>query len=285
MATGAFLGWLKRMLLASGSLINLGLSGFWLLIAQMLRQFVFRYQKPFTLRCKHSRFRLLCRPNTSDFAVFRQIFLKRQYRGLDVVQRPSLIVDCGANVGYSAAYFLTRFPEATLIAVEPDPENCAILEANLAPFAGRYRIFRCAVWSRETGLTWDETPYRDGREWARMVRPLRPGESPLLAGTTIPVLLRESHAERISILKVDIERSERVLFSENSGEWLGRVDNLVVELHDDECASAFSEAIADQGFAVCNCGELTICRRLEREPTTGGSLMRADTHSERISAA
>ena len=51
-----------------------------------------------------------CRAHTSDLGVFRQIFIDREYRCLDDVQEPRLIVDCGANVGYASAYFLARHP-------------------------------------------------------------------------------------------------------------------------------------------------------------------------------
>jgi FkbM family methyltransferase len=260
-----FLGLLMRKLRAIGGLRHLGLTGFFLFAFETLRQTFFPGKKPFGLRSKNARFRLLCRPNTSDFTVFRHVFIKRQYGCLDRVERPKFILDCGANIGYSAAYFLTQFPEAVLTAVEPDADNCAILEANLCPFAGRYRVVRAAIWPHETGLTWDETPYRDGREWARVVRSVKPGEVPLVTGTTISALMRESQAERVSILKMDIERSELALFSENFEEWLDKVDNLAIELHDLECASVFNRAIANQDFKITRFGELTICQRSGRE--------------------
>ncbi len=138
---------------------RLGFAGFLLYKIQILHRRLFRIRSPFTLRSKYSRFKLLCRPGTSDLAVFWQIFVDREYRCLDQVKQARFILDCGANVGYSAVYFLTRFPEAVLIAVEPDPDNCAMLGANLAGFAGRYRVVRSAIWSRETGLTWDKIQY------------------------------------------------------------------------------------------------------------------------------
>src|SRR5258708_9013367 len=159
---------------------RLGFAGFLLYKIQILHRRLFRIRSPFTLRSKYFRFKLLCRLGTSDLAVFWQIFVDREYRCLDQVKQARFILDCGANVGYSAAYFLTRFPEAVLIAVEPDPDNCAMLEANLAGFAGRYRVVRSAIWSRETGLTWDKMQYDDGQAWMRAVRPAKPGETPFV---------------------------------------------------------------------------------------------------------
>ena len=48
---------------------------------------------------------------------------------LDPPVEPRFILDCGANVGYTSAYLLTRFPTAFLIAIEPDPGNAEILRA------------------------------------------------------------------------------------------------------------------------------------------------------------
>jgi hypothetical protein len=47
-----------------------------------------------------------------------------------------------------------------------------------------------------------------------------------------------------------VERSELALFSLNYKEWLEQADNLTIERHDEECASVFHKAIADQGFTV-----------------------------------
>ncbi len=80
----------------------------------------------FLLYSKYAKHPVRCRPNTSDVEVFKQIFAWREYRCLDDVHDASLIIDCGANVGYSAVYFLTRYPNARVIAVEPDADNFSV---------------------------------------------------------------------------------------------------------------------------------------------------------------
>jgi hypothetical protein len=103
--------------------------------------------RPYRLLSKHSRYPLVCRPNTSDNPVFGQIFIEREYACLDDLPGANLIIDCGANVGYSSAYFLSRFPECRVIDVEPDPSNFSILEKNLAPYGERVRAIRTGIWS------------------------------------------------------------------------------------------------------------------------------------------
>jgi len=59
--------------------------------------------------------------------VFDQIFICQEYLCLRNLKEPSLVLDLGANVGFSAAYFLSAFPKARVVAVEPDERNRALL--------------------------------------------------------------------------------------------------------------------------------------------------------------
>jgi FkbM family methyltransferase len=216
------------------------------------------------LYSKHAQHPVRCRPNTSDIDVFKQIFGGREYRCLDDVHEAKLIIDCGANVGYSTVYFLTRYPNATVIAVEPDPENFALLQANIAPYGQRCRAICSGVWSSNAGLVISEAPFGDGREWARTVREVRPGEAPMMKAVDIGGLLEESGEPRISILKIDIEGSEAEVFASNHRQWLDRVDNLVIELHGARCKEIFMGAMKGSTFTMAECDELTVCTR----PTT-----------------
>lgn len=216
-------------------------------------------KQDFILKSRHAAFPLKCRAGSSDLDVFRQIYVHREYRCLDHIEDPPLIVDCGANVGFSAVYFLTRFPRARLIAIEPDPGNYAQLVENLKPFGDRVETILAAVWPSAKELVF--THFRDGREWSRSVRESAPGESGSVAAIDIPGIIARSGSEHIPLLKIDIEGAEAQLFAENTEAWLGKVDNLVVELHDENCIRIFREAIAPHGFQVEECEELTVCTK------------------------
>jgi FkbM family methyltransferase len=217
--------------------------------------------KPVYLRTKLASYPVLYRPSTSDLEVFEQIFVEREYACLDDLESARLIVDCGANVGYSSAYWLSRLPMASVIAIEPDPENFSILQRNLQPYGARASAIQAGVWSSNVGLVIANETYRDGREWSRQVRPVRLGEEPAFRAIDIGSVLSDDIHRRIDLLKIDIERAETEVFSANYEHWLGRVDNLVIELHDDECRKIFFDAIRNQGFDVSESGELTIYRR------------------------
>ncbi len=206
-------------------------------------------REAFALRSKHAAREVWCRPGTTDSKVFYQIFIFREYSCLDDLREVRTVVDCGANVGYASAYFLSRFPEARLIAVEPDPGNFEMLERNLAPYGARARAVRAAVWARETALK-----IEDGGQgaWSFQVRECDAGEAGSIPATTVRKLVEE--AGEVSVLKMDVEGAETVIFAEDCRDWLGRVENIVIELHGEEGRRVFGAAMEGQPFALTRHG-------------------------------
>jgi FkbM family methyltransferase len=210
--------------------------------------------KPFRLTAKTLAYPVFARRASSDLDVFHQIFVEREYRCVDHVKDPTLIIDLGANVGYSSAYFLSRYENCIVLAVEPDPDNFALLKRNVAPYGNRCRPFQAAVWWRNEALQFKSSVQR-GDEWAHSVEP---GASAVesVRSITIPELLQTVPGSRISILKIDIEGSELELFSHNIG-WIEFVDNMVIELHGEACQEKVMQVVGPLLPAMSICGELT----------------------------
>jgi FkbM family methyltransferase len=215
------------------------------------------------LRPKNSEFPIEMRAHTSDREVLGQVFIQREYEAAKLSQ-PKMILDLGANVGYSSAYFLSRYPTASVLAVEPDPGNYAACCRNLAPFGRRARTIQGAAWVECTRLLLDKGTYRDGRDWATQVRrPTQASES--LADVDaydVPTLIGLCHTPEIDLLKIDIERSELELFSRKTEDWLPRVRNLCIELHGPECEAVFFRALLGYFYNLNHSGELTVCSDL-----------------------
>jgi len=214
----------------------------------------------FNLTSRFTDHPLSCRARSSDIDVFKHIYVLREYACFDDLSDPGLIVDCGANVGMSTAYFLSRFPNAEVIAVEPDPGNYQQLLHNTRPYAQRLRAVQAGVWSKSTGLKFVDSERGDGRAWAVTVAEAGPNEQADIQAVSIDALLEESGHQRIALLKIDIEGSELAVFSERTESWLGRVDHLVIELHGQACEEAFFDAIEPYGFEVEASGGVVICR-------------------------
>ena len=73
------------------------------------------------------------RLSSTDWLVLEEIFHQDEYTFVrEAIQNASCIVDLGANVGFSLRYWQTLFPKARIIAMEPEPGNCAICAKNIS---------------------------------------------------------------------------------------------------------------------------------------------------------
>src|SRR5215468_9031420 len=69
---------------------------------------------------------------STDWLVLEEIYLHGEYAGVDgLITGPRMIVDLGANAGFSVRYWQKLFPKARIIALEPDPENCLVCRHNI----------------------------------------------------------------------------------------------------------------------------------------------------------
>ncbi len=212
------------------------------------------------LRSKRAAHPLRCR-GFDDLIAFDRIFILRQYACLDDAGEVGLIVDCGARVGYASAYFLTRFPAARLIALEPDPDNFAVLQANLAPYGERCQAVCAAVWSHPARLVLAEPTSGEGRQWKRRVRPATGDETPSVTAEDLGTLLAKSGFPRISILRMNIGGAESTVFGSNYESWIGKVDRLAIELHGAECRSAFHSTLAGGSHDTSWRGQVMLATR------------------------
>lgn len=150
-----------------------------------------------------------------------------------------------------------------VIAIEPDHENVALLRRNLAPYGERARVLHAGLWPTTATLAIDAGSYRDGRQWSRQVR--ETSESiRSVPGLDIPTILAQVGDARVSLLKIDIEGAEAMVFAGRPS-WLERIDAIAIELHDDSrfgpASEVFFSAIEGQGFNLRHSGELTLCER------------------------
>ncbi len=201
---------------------------------------------------------------SSDLDCFRQIFLEDEYACLRDIPSPQLIMDLGAYVGYSSAYFLSCFPSAKVVALEPAPDNYEVCSENLEPYGDRVRLVQGAVWPRRCTLRLSRGTFGDGREWATQVREFQNDHGTIADGWDIPSLLSPVGSTWIDLLKVDVERSELEVFGNGAEVWLPHVRNICIELHGSDCEQVFFRALQSFEFELQRSGELTICRNLRR---------------------
>jgi FkbM family methyltransferase len=206
---------------------------------------------------------IVIRPRSTDRFVFEQIFLDSDYE-LTVDLSPHFIVDAGANVGFASIYFANRYPGATIIALEPEPENFDLLVRNTREYHAIVPV-RAALW-RACGLL---SLNRQSESWSCRVDELNANGSGTVAGITMVELLRQFGHSSIDILKMDIEGAEREVFSAQYCPWLTNTKVLIVELHDrlmPGCSRALNKAISGLGFFRMEQGENTVLINHDTKP-------------------
>ncbi len=102
------------------------------------------HKKPITLRLRSGpRFELRPgRETNNDYGVAYEVFVAEYYKGGPWLRSDDtkLVVDLGANVGYSLLYWLHTLPDARVIAFEPHPAHAAQTEHNLLLDGSRSRV-------------------------------------------------------------------------------------------------------------------------------------------------
>jgi FkbM family methyltransferase len=186
-----------------------------------------RSETPIAVRLPELTHPLWVRPGTSDVATFDEVFVAREYEIPFTDFAPRHVLDLGANVGFASVQFATRWPGASILAIEPEAENVVMLKRNTGAYR-RINALHAAVWSRPAQLA-VENPH-DAANAFRMT------EADGLNGAGIPAftvaqLIARLGSDRVDLLKMDVEGAEREILR-TAHEWLDRIHVLVIELHD-----------------------------------------------------
>lgn len=190
------------------------------------------------------------RPRTSDFVVFEQIYVDREYE-IELPRRLKTIFDVGANIGLASRVLGERFPNAHFICIEPDKDNFRILSEN-TKYLHEATLLNAAIWSHNTQLT-----IKGSGASSFFISEESGGN---VEGVSISSLVEKYAIEHIDLMKIDIEGAEIELFASSSA-WIDKVGILIIELHDRfraGCRQALERAIAHRPYEIKESGESTI---------------------------
>jgi FkbM family methyltransferase len=194
------------------------------------------------------------RPGTTDALVFESNLARQAYGCVPAPRAARFIVDAGANVGFASAYFLNRFPDAVVVALEPEPANFALAQRNLEPYGARVALLQQALWYEATTLHLQAAPREDS---AAITAEPAAGDVEC-AGIDPMTLLERAGVARIDILKMDIEGAEVELFSHHPERWLEHTDVLVMEVHGAAAKRVVYDVMARLPFRVAQSRELHV---------------------------
>ena len=173
------------------------------------------------------------RDEPSDFSVFYSVFFSDEMECVQQIGDATVIIDAGANIGFTSLYLARAFPKATIIAIEPDAKNFELLLLNTRSVRDRVTCVNAAVWSECCSLIPNPVTYRDGLNWSRQfIVPTENSQCIRVEAISIDEVMRRYSLNSIDLLKIDIEGAEFAVFS-SVGPWFSKTKAILIELHDD----------------------------------------------------
>ena len=168
------------------------------------------------------------RAKSSDEYIFQQIFINQEYE-FTIHKTPDTIIDAGANIGFAAVYFAHKYPNAKIICLEPEPSNFILLRKNISNYPNIIPIQK-GLWDKSTHLQIID----NGLDiWGFTVQECTSDVTGAIEATSLPDIMKQFSIYQLSIVKMDIEGSEKeVLMAPDVHDWLAKCDTLVIELHD-----------------------------------------------------
>jgi FkbM family methyltransferase len=206
--------------------------------------------QPFTLRIREAGGNpLWVRPGTTDLKVLWDTFHYKYHLPPIQLKSDCIIVDLGANVGYTVAHFAYLYPDSYIVAVEMDKENYEIATKNIKYFGQRCCLKHAAVWSNAERVSYDA----DG-EWGFHIVNQVSNSNMNYRSTkaqTIADIFEEHKLTLVDYLKMDIEGSEAEILKDPK-EWLNSVQSIKIEVHPqfnpDATMENCSEILKSYGF-------------------------------------
>ena len=173
-----------------------------------------------------------------------------------------MIIDAGGNIGLAAFWFAMAFPQAYIVSVEPDAANFAILCRNIAVFGDRIVPVHGAV--TETARSVHIINPEAGSSGFQIGPADASGEG-ALQGFTVDALSRKIERGQLFIVKIDIEGSQRALFSANT-DWIDEAQLIAIEIDDwqfpwQATCENFFRAMSSRRFDYLLSGENMFCFR------------------------
>jgi FkbM family methyltransferase len=210
-------------------------------------------------RLRNSSLRLALRHGTGDAATLTEVFHLRYYEPpaeiAQAIGDPRLIIDLGANVGFFGAFASERWPNAQIVAYEPDPSNAAVHARTVAAnkLADRWSLVPAAA-----GASDADVRFVPGLEALSHVAAYGTPELPTEVSVTMHDVLPQICGA--DLVKMDIEGGEwEILLDERLRRDPPRA--IVLEVHPQNCPDTDPLTAADLALKAAGLETSTIWAR------------------------
>jgi len=181
--------------------------------------------------------------------LFREIFIKRVYAFVCDARAPR-IIDAGANIGLATVFFKSLYPDAEIVAFEPEPATFELLKQNvLENSLTSVTLVNAALGERDEPVAFyvrnDVAAGDIGASTRRGLRYVH--HSPdQITSTTVRSVRLSSYLDQnrpIDFLKLDIEGSEGAVIGDIASKLVG-IEAIAIEYHRDADRNPFNPIVS-----------------------------------------
>lgn len=203
----------------------------------------------------------------SDYDVFKQIFNIEEYKIIvsllkynpNLIQKETVLIDAGANVGYATVYFSNMNLFSRVFCIEPSSSNIDVLRRNInfLQNSKHITIYENALCERESANFQLSNTFRDGKDWSITTKEDIKGT---ISGITLKEIIKRNNLKHITVLKIDIEGAERFIFDKkNDLSFLKITGVIAIEIHDEyNIRDLITSLLKENNFFVFESDELII---------------------------
>lgn len=165
--------------------------------------------------------KLSYRLNRGDIEGIREVWVQDTYR-LPFDMRPAVVIDLGANIGFTSVFFAVHYQCTTVVAVEPVPANADLARRNLRANSVPGQVVEAAVGPCDGTIGFES--HRDSN------RGRAGGTACLVPMASMSSILAMTPTGRADLVKIDIEGGEEALLLGDTA-WLANVGAVIIEFH------------------------------------------------------
>jgi len=198
-----------------------------------------------------------------DWFAFEEIILLHEYYFVTTcfqADSPEVVVDLGANVGLFSLYALSLWPSAQVHSLEAGSNTYKVLFCNKELNCEfDWHTYQYAIWERDGEIDFEDCVASSTSSRIARGQAAEAGKVPAITLDTFC----STHVDNptISFVKMDIEGAEEAVL-QSSVHLLGRIQNLVVEVHPARCDQGHVVSILRSSFEYL----YQVPGRLSRKP-------------------
>lgn len=144
-----------------------------------------------------------------ELMLLQEIFCRRIY-DFSSVHNARFVIDCGANCGISTLFLYTLFPNAKILALEPNPELFSRLKEMVSGYTNITPL-QCAVGGTNRRAFFFVSPHTTVA--SSLIRRSGSDTEYSVSVKTLETIMDENNFPTIDALKFDIEGAEGEMFS------------------------------------------------------------------------